>query len=105
MLSGWGVGLGVEGIYLNGNDFDTDPSVYLAGTRVLQVRDAATFNSATINLGNPPANPPAKGANPPKNPPKAAPTPVPGATSPDDVLFYQDVLWALLNTNEFMLNH
>lgn len=51
VLSGWGVGLGVEGIYLNGNDFDTDPSVYLAGTRVLEVRDAATFNSATINLG------------------------------------------------------
>jgi len=22
-----------------------------------------------------------------------------------DVTFYQDVLWALLNTNEFMLNH
>ncbi len=51
LVSGWGVGLGVEGLFLNGNDFDTKPSVYLAGTRVLQVRDAATFNSATINLG------------------------------------------------------
>ena len=52
IVSGWGLGLGVEGIYLNGNDFDTKPSVYLAGTRVLNVRQgASTFNSATINLG------------------------------------------------------
>lgn len=51
VINGWGVGLGLEGIYLNGNDFDTKPSVYVAGTRVLRVRDAETFNSATINLG------------------------------------------------------
>lgn len=50
-VNGWGLGLGVEGLFLNGNDFDTEPSVYLAGTRVLNVRDAATFNRATINLG------------------------------------------------------
>lgn len=50
-VSGWGVGLGVEGLYLNGNEFDTEPSVYLAGTRVFQVRDAATFNSASFNIG------------------------------------------------------
>ena len=25
--------------------------------------------------------------------------------SPIDVNFYEDVFWALLNTNEFMLNH
>ncbi|MCS7020404.1 MAG: DUF1549 and DUF1553 domain-containing protein [Gemmataceae bacterium] len=29
---------------------------------------------------------------------------VPGA-APNDVAFYQDVFWALLNSNEFMLNH
>jgi hypothetical protein len=29
---------------------------------------------------------------------------VPGA-DPNDVRFYQDVFWALLNSNEFMLNH
>jgi hypothetical protein len=51
IVNGWGLGLGLEGFYLNGNDFDTKPSVYFAGTRVLNVRDAATFNSATINLG------------------------------------------------------
>jgi hypothetical protein len=48
---------------------------------------------ATINLGTP--NP--KG-------PKTGATPVPGAL-PNDVAFYEDVFWALLNTNEFMLNH
>lgn len=49
--SGWGVGLGVEGIYLNGNEFDTEPSVYAAATTVRPVRDAATFNQATLNIG------------------------------------------------------
>jgi hypothetical protein len=51
VVNEWGLGLGYEGIYLNGNEFDTKPSVYFAGTRVLQVREAETFNSATINLG------------------------------------------------------
>ncbi|MBN9118192.1 MAG: DUF1549 domain-containing protein [Planctomycetes bacterium] len=31
-------------------------------------------------------------------------TPVPGA-APNDISFFEDVFWALLNTNEFMLNH
>jgi hypothetical protein len=51
---------------------------------------------------------PAPGAKPaPKNPKKDAPA-APGIvmpTSATDVTFYQDVFWALLNTNEFMLNH
>src|SRR5262249_59808402 len=51
---------------------------------------------AKITLGAPaPAAPGGK--------PKPAPTvTVPGG---NDLSFYQDVFWALLNTNEFMLNH
>jgi len=54
---------------------------------------------------------PAKGANPPKGkgPNRLAAAPaIPGIvqpTLPNDVTFYQDLFWALLNTNEFMLNH
>ena len=50
----------------------------------------------------PPIPPKGKGKNPP-----AAPT-TPGfvqPSNPNDVTFYQDLFWALLNTNEFMLNH
>ena len=36
--------------------------------------------------------------------PQTSGTPVPGA-APYDVDYYVDVFWALLNTNEFMLNH
>jgi Protein of unknown function (DUF1553)/Protein of unknown function (DUF1549) len=43
-----------------------------------------------------------------KAPPSIAtptgPRAVPG-TGPNDITFYQDLFWALLNTNEFMLNH
>ena len=64
--------------------------------------------NARINLGAPPATGPApKGGKPPAPAPAAPPgagTPVAGA-SPTDVAFYEDVFWALLNTNEFMLNH
>ncbi|AWM38665.1 hypothetical protein GobsT_31490 [Gemmata obscuriglobus] len=56
---------------------------------------------ATITLGSGgSASSGGKGANPPKS----GPVPVPGA-NPDDITYYQDVFWALLNTNEFMLNH
>jgi len=37
--------------------------------------------------------------------PKGNTTLVPGAASYDDVTFYQDVFWALLNSSEFLLNH
>ena len=69
-------------------------------TKLEQVRNGR----ATI-AGTPatPTGPTPKGSVPPK-PPVAVPVPIPGA-SPDDVSFYQDVFWALLNTNEFMLNH
>jgi hypothetical protein len=46
--------------------------------------------------------------NPKKNQPSA---PIPegpravNASGPNDPTFYQDLFWALLNTNEFMLNH
>lgn len=50
-VNGWGLGLGTEGIILNGDDFGTSPTLYVAATRGLTVRDAATFNSATINFG------------------------------------------------------
>ncbi|MDY3559920.1 DUF1549 and DUF1553 domain-containing protein [Gemmata sp. JC673] len=56
---------------------------------------------ATITLGN--GGSPSSGSKG-ATPPKSGPVPVPGA-SPDDITYYQDVFWALLNTNEFMLNH
>ena len=61
---------------------------------------------ATIKLGTPaPATPPKRPYPTRPNPnPTAGLAPVPGAR-PDDVAYYQDVFWALLNTNEFMLNH
>ncbi|CAN5375802.1 DUF1549 domain-containing protein [soil metagenome] len=44
-----------------------------------------------------------------KNGPAAAPIPegprAVNASGPNDPTFYQDLFWALLNTNEFMLNH
>jgi hypothetical protein len=46
--------------------------------------------------------PKGKNAPPPTIP--SGPRAVPG-TGPNDVSFYQDLFWALLNTNEFMLNH
>jgi hypothetical protein len=51
MVNGWGLGLGIEGIYLNGNDFDTKPSGYFAATRQMNIRDARTFYNATFNFG------------------------------------------------------
>ncbi|MCI0703660.1 MAG: hypothetical protein L0241_21490, partial [Planctomycetia bacterium] len=63
-------------------------------TKLEEVR----LGKARINLGAPMPNP--KGPKP-KGP---VGTPVPGAFA-NDVTFYEDVLWALLNTNEFMLNH
>jgi hypothetical protein len=61
---------------------------------------------ATVKLG--PAPPPAKGPNPkgPKQPPAGSTVGVaPGVAPGGELAFYQDVFWALLNTNEFMLNH
>lgn len=50
-LNGFGVGVGIEGIKINGDEFDTDPSFFLAATTVRPIRDAATFNQAVLNLG------------------------------------------------------
>lgn len=61
------------------------------------------MGKATVSLG-PPAAPPAKGKGPaPKT--GSAVVVAPGALGVTDVTYYQDVLWALLNTNEFMINH
>ena len=52
--------------------------------------------------------PPAKTGSIGKQPSKPMPKPAPGIVMPsypNDVTFYQDLLWALMNTNEFMLNH
>ncbi|MBX3132805.1 MAG: hypothetical protein KF689_05400 [Gemmatimonadaceae bacterium] len=52
IVQDWGVGLGVEGFYLNGNDFDTKPSVYVAATRGIDVRPGEEyFSNGTINFG------------------------------------------------------
>ena len=46
-----GVGVGLEGIKINGEN-DTDPSYYIAATHVRNLRgDAPTFNQVTLNLG------------------------------------------------------
>ena len=61
--------------------------------------------AAHINLGAPaPSGSPGKGPNPKGPAPKGPNAPVAGAYA-GDVAFYEDVFWALLNTNEFMLNH
>jgi hypothetical protein len=63
---------------------------------------------AVIDLSNPLAQPGSGSGSPrPKGGTKTGKgnlALVPGAT-PNDVAFYQDVFWALLNSNEFMLNH
>ncbi|HRN53882.1 MAG TPA: hypothetical protein PK788_10325 [Gemmatimonadaceae bacterium] len=52
VVQDWGLGLGVEGFYLNGNDFDTKPSVYVAATRGFHVnRGSEYFTNGTINFG------------------------------------------------------
>jgi hypothetical protein len=61
-------------------------------TEIAKLEDIRRGNGR-INLG-----PPATGKGPNVG------VPVPGA-APNDVSYYEDVLWALLNTNEFMLNH
>jgi len=54
---------------------------------------------ATVKLG-PAPTPKGKGANP-----KGGVAAAPGVAPGGELAFYQDVFWALLNTNEFMLNH
>lgn len=51
VVRGWGFGLGLEGVMLNGGT-DTDPSIYAAATRNFGIRAGAPyFNSGTINFG------------------------------------------------------
>lgn len=51
LANNWGVGVGVEGIRLNGDEFDTEESYYVAATNQFKLRDAALFNQATFNIG------------------------------------------------------
>ena len=59
---------------------------------------------AEVLLGPPPA-PVKPGPKGPATPPKSEPPKYAQGAGPNDVGFYQDVFWALLNTNEFMINH
>ncbi|MFO0823630.1 MAG: hypothetical protein U0792_11025 [Gemmataceae bacterium] len=73
---------------------------------VMKLEEVRLGKAVLPSSGSAPT-PPKKGpATPaPKVPPKKGPvTVVPGASA-DDVTFYQDVFWALLNSSEFMLNH
>ena len=62
--------------------------------------EAVRNGTAAVKVG---AAPPPKKGPAPKNP--AGGSIAVGASAADDLTFYQDVFWALLNTNEFMLNH
>jgi hypothetical protein len=50
-INNFGIGLGMEGVKINGDEFDTDPSFFLAATTVAPIREAATFNQAVLNIG------------------------------------------------------
>ncbi|QDU22094.1 DUF1549 domain-containing protein [Urbifossiella limnaea] len=56
---------------------------------------------AAVSLGPPTAAPKGKGPAPKGGGPVAYAS----GAAPGDENFYRDVLWALLNTNEFMINH
>jgi hypothetical protein len=60
--------------------------------------------AARVNVGAAASTPPPKGKGPAPKGPKGPTVTAPGAAA-GDLAFYQDVFWALLNTNEFMLNH
>ena len=59
---------------------------------------------ATVKLG-PSTSPAPKGKGPKGPNPKGGVAAAPGVAAGGELAFYQDVFWALLNTNEFMLNH
>lgn len=59
------------------------------------------IGKAMVPLGSPPPKSSGSAGGRPQQPVKV---PVP-PSSIDDISFYQDVFWALLNSNEFMLNH
>ena len=73
--------------------------------RGLQAKGAIVKGEAPVAAPKvtPKAAPKTAGKGPAK-PPLVATGVVP-PTSPNDVTFYQDLLWALMNTSEFMLNH
>jgi len=69
---------------------------------IAKLEQVRTGKAVIDTTGGSPAPTTGKGPRP-KVPPKTGVV-VAGA-NPDDVTFYQDVFWALLNSSEFMLNH
>ena len=71
----------------------------------------AIIKAEAVKEPAPTTKPPAKTGAAGKQPTRPMPKPAPATPGivmpsyPNDVTFYQDVFWALLNTNEFMLNH
>lgn len=51
LQNGLGVAVGVEGTRISGDEFDTKESFYVAASQVRTLREAATFNSVTLNFG------------------------------------------------------
>lgn len=84
--------------------------------KILTLQNRGAIVAAEGNAQAAPAPPPPKsplrpgqrpgaGRRQPTPPPVAAGPRVVPPSGPNDLTFYQDVFWALLNTNEFMLNH
>jgi len=51
LANGTGLGLGVEGTRISGDEFDTKESFYFAATQVRTLRGGDTFNSVVLNVG------------------------------------------------------
>ena len=49
--NGLGLGVGIEGLRISGDEFDTRESIFLAMTQVRTLRAASTFNQVTLNGG------------------------------------------------------
>ncbi len=80
-------------------------------TRAEQFAIADIQNGIIVKSRDKPEEPSSPGGTKPpvQRPPFGRPMPIQGQVIPavakNDVQFYQDLFWALLNTNEFMLNH
>jgi hypothetical protein len=89
------------------NEFDKIAGIMNKGAIV--AGESAPKDTKPTPVKTTPAATPEKKGEKGKKPPASTPVPtgpraVP-ATGPNDLTFYQDLFWALVNTNEFMLNH